>query len=127
MLGIMAIGGGWYSLEIPTWFRWIDRVSASRPLRRAVWLRMLLAAAWFNPLWIARHLLFLNLVSCEFDAIGLGLLGVGLRSFLINLPFSLLANYLIQNVLPSRHRFLASSSYSALTAIWYAVSARWVG
>lgn len=127
MLGVMILGGAWYSIEIPTWFRWIDRVTAHRPPRVALVLRMLLAAAWFNPLWIARHLLVLQLVSGHADRVSPALLGTALHSFLVNLPFSLLANFLIQNVVALRHRFLASSSYSALTAVYYALSARWFG
>ncbi|MBN8457983.1 MAG: hypothetical protein J0M04_09095 [Verrucomicrobia bacterium] len=124
MLGMALVGGGLYALEIPAWFRWIDRrvtaSGAAASLRRTV-----LAMAYFNPLWIARHLLLIKLFSGLTNQIGWGLLRVGAWSFLANIPISLAGNFVVQNLLPLRHRFLGSAIFSALMAVYYAVSTRW--
>ena len=63
VLGVMALGATLYAIEIPNWFAFIDkRVTEQRPVPRAL-QRTALALAYFNPLWIARHLLFLRLFS----------------------------------------------------------------
>lgn len=127
MVGIMAVAAIVYSWEVPRYFQWIDRRAEVWPPRRARLYRMGLAIAYFNPLWISRHLVFIVIVSGDISTLSWAILLTGFYSFLVNLPFSLAANYLIQNVIPLRHRFLASSSYSALTAVYYAASARRFG
>lgn len=127
MLGILLVGSTVYAFEIPNYFSWIDRrVKQSGGLRAAL-RRALLAMLYFNPLWIARHVLFLKIFMGQFGQIGWHLLSIGLMSFLVNIPISLLANYLIQNVVPPRQRFVASATFSALMAIYYALSAVWFG
>jgi len=120
-LGILIIGATLYATEIPTYFGWIDRRFAKddrwNPLKKAV-----LAQAFFNPLWIARHLLFIRLFSGRWNEIDWQLLRIGLDSFLLILPIGLLMNYLIQNRVPLTWRFLASALYSALMAIYFALS-----
>lgn len=122
MLGMMLVGGALYAVEIPNYFRWIDRrVPAQMGFRSAV-RRTLLALAYFNPLWIARHIFFIKLFSGEWQAIHWDLLRLGATSFLANIPLSLLANYLIQSRCPYRCRFAASAAFSTLMAIYYALS-----
>ena len=121
--GMMLVGGLIYSLEIPYYFRWIDKKTASIPKRRVTSVRTLLAIAYFNPVWIARHLFFIKIFSGSLNEIQFGLLVVAGQSFLVNIPISFIANYLIQNSVPLRWRFLASALFSALMAIYYAVSA----
>ena len=123
LAGMLLVGGGLYAWEIPAWFRWID--ARVPPSRGACLKRTGLAMLYFNPLWIARHLLFLKLFSGAFNQIGWGLLRTGLWSFLGNVPLSLAGNFVIQNWLPLRHRFLGSALFSACMAIYYAASARW--
>ncbi len=122
LLGVMALGGTVYAFEIPNYFNWIDRRTAAAPsdLARA-WGRTGLALLYFNPLWIARHLLFLSLFSGQWDAVGWGLLKTGALSWLINIPLSALGNYIIQVKLPLRRRFLGSAIFSGLMAIYYAL------
>jgi len=84
--------------------------------------RTLLALLYFNPLWIARHLLFIRCFSGQWEAVSTDLLRLGTSSFLANIPLAFLANYLIQNKLPSDWRFLSSAVFSALMAIYYASS-----
>jgi len=122
MLGIMFIGATVYAFEIPNWFAWIEhRTSRMTPLKGSL-ARTGLALLYFNPLWIARHLLFIALLTGDHSAIGWGLLRLGLLSFAVNIPIAFLANFLIQNRIPLRWRFLASATFSSLMAVYYALS-----
>ncbi len=116
MFGMMLVGGGLYALEIPAYFRWIDSIGA-RPLTRG-----LFAAAYFNPLWIARHLMFIRIFSGK--PIDWDLLSIGVTSFIYAAPVTLLANFLIQGVIPLRGRFFASASFSVTMAVYYALATR---
>ncbi len=84
--------------------------------------RTLMAMLYFNPLWIARHLLFIKLFTGRVEEINPGLLVVASWSFLVNIPVSLAANYLIQNHVKMKWRFLASAVFSSLMAVYYALS-----
>lgn len=123
-LGILIVGATLYATEISAYFRWIDKHfdNAGRwnPFKRAV-----LALAFFNPLWIARHLLFIRFFSDRWSEIDWQVLSIGMDSFLHIMPIGLLMNYLIQNRVPLNWRFLASALYSALMAIYFALSEVW--
>lgn len=122
LLGIMFIGATVYAFEIPNYFAWIDRkVTTEAPLKRAA-QRTGLAMAYFNPLWIARHLLFIKIASMDFGAIDLDLLILGTKSFVFNIPVAALANYLIQVKLPLKWRFVGSAIFSGLMAVYYALA-----
>jgi hypothetical protein len=115
LLGIAVVGGLVYSLEIPAWFSCINgRYSGLK--------RTLMATLYFNPLWIARHLMFIYLFSGEMSIIDWSLFSVALKSFAINLPLAIAANYIIQNKLPLSLRFFYSAVFSSLMAIYYALS-----
>lgn len=122
LLGMMAIGGTIYAFEIPNYFRWIDSRAAGQSGFRSSLHRTGLALAYFNPVWIARHLLFIAVVSGRWDQIDWNLLRLGLLSFSVNIPFTAGANYLIQNKLPLGWRFFASAVFSSLMAVYYALS-----
>ncbi|WP_217701394.1 hypothetical protein [Tenacibaculum aiptasiae] len=81
-----------------------------------------LAIAYFNPLWIFRHLAFIKLFTGNYDLINSQLLIIACWSFLANIPISFIANYLIQNKIRLDWRFMASAIFSALMAIYYALS-----
>jgi len=66
--------------------------------------------------------LFIKLFSGNFNQIDLNLLKIAWVSFLVNIPISFIANYLIQNKVNLSWRFLASAIFSALMAIYYAMS-----
>jgi len=127
MLGITVLGATLYAIEIPNYFRWIDKKVQNTGTFFSSIMRASIAMLFFNPLWIARHILFIKLFSGHFDEIGWNLLYIGTVSFLINIPFSLGANYLIQNKISLKHRFLASAIFSGLMAIYYSLSAHWFG
>lgn len=124
-LGVLAIGAGLYGFEIPRYFRWIESKMAPVPEKRRAMLKTGLALAYFNPLWIARHLALVYWVSGKTAEIGWQLLRTGGLSFLVNIPASILANYLIQNKVPLRYRFWASALFSGLMAIYYSMSSVW--
>jgi hypothetical protein len=143
-LVVMAIAGGViYRFEVPRWFRLLDRFEfdeatvarkrfarlLARPDRHLNWIgRTLGAILYFNPLWIARHMLFIRLAadpaSLLHGAAYLATLTAACKSFVVNLPISLAGNYLIQMRVPLRWRFLASSIFSAMLATAYALAYR---
>ena len=122
LLGMMLIGATFYAFEIPNYFDWIVEKTQFLKGIKATLSKTLLAILYFNPLWIARHLLFIKLFSGQFDAIGYNLLIIAFWSFLVNIPISFIANYIIQNRLKLKWRFLGSAVFSALMAIYYALS-----
>jgi hypothetical protein len=127
MVGIMVIGATLYAFEIPNYFKWIDRkVKGSGDLKSAM-NRAILAMLYFNPLWIARHILFIKLLTGQSDEIGWELVTIGAISFAVNIPISLLANYVIQNKITLKMRFLASAIFSGLMAVYYSLSEIWFG
>jgi len=120
MLGMMLVAATVYALEIPNYFNWIDRHVESNHIALK---RTALALLYFNPLWIARHLFFIKFFSSAWQDIGWGIIRIGFFSFMANIPLSIFANYIIQNKISLRWRFLASAIFSALMAIYYALSA----
>ena len=125
LLGMFIIGATIYSFEIPNYFRWIDQKIDKNGSFKSSITRAGLAMLYFNPLWIARHILFIHLISGKFDLIGWEIITVGAISFLFNIPISLIANYIIQNKIKLSFRFIASAIFSGLMAIYYSLSAIW--
>ena len=122
LLGMMAIAATLYAFEIPNYFAWIENKTKELNGVKKTLVKTLLAILYFNPLWIARHLLFIKLFSGNFHQINLNLLEIACLSFLVNIPISFIANYLIQNKVKLHWRFFASAIFSALMAIYYALS-----
>lgn len=118
---MLVLGGTLYAVEIPAWFRWIGRRYA-RPRFSDAIKRMLMAAAYFNPLWIARHLLFIRMFSEQWQTVSWDLLSIASQSFVYCLPVALPVNYLIQNHIPLAWRFFASSVFSAVMAVYFSLS-----
>lgn len=149
---VMLLGGLVYRLEIPAWFRRLDEFSLSattlarRPglglfaksvdetsdgASKLNWIgRTIGAMIYFNPLWIGRHQFFVSLATiggaAELPALVQTSLLTGCVSFLTNLPFSLVANYVIQRHLPMRFRFFASALATMLFTIKYALELRFL-
>ncbi|MDZ4198846.1 MAG: hypothetical protein U1E27_06120 [Kiritimatiellia bacterium] len=124
LAGMAGIGATLYALEIPAWFRWIDRHEPPGA-PAAAWRRTGWALLYFNPLWIARHLFFIRLFAGQSEALSWTLLSAGTKSFLLNIPIALAANGLIQNRIPPARRFTASAIFSGLMAVYYAWSGSW--
>lgn len=122
MLAMMLLGGSLYAWEIPGYFSFLQRRFNQSGYLNAL-KRTFSAAFFFNPLWIARHLVFIKVFSGEWMMITSDILVLATQSFVYCFPFSILANYLILNVISYKWRFFSSSIYSALTVIYFALSA----
>ena len=122
MIGIIIIGATFYAFEIPNYFSWIDRKLGNEKGNTKSLKRTVLALLYFNPLWIARHLFFINLFKGNLVSLNLSLVVIGIYSFILNIPISFIMNYLIQNKVKLKWRFTASAIFSALMAIYYALS-----
>ena len=123
LVGIMCVGATVYAFEIPNYFDWIVKKTQHLKGIKATLMKTGLAILYFNPLWIARHLLFINLFSGQVENINFSLLEIAFWSFLANIPISFVANYIIQNRFKIKWRFLGSAVFSAVMAIYYALSA----
>lgn len=121
-LGMVFIGATLYAFEIPNYFNWIETKTKNLKGINYILSKTGLAIAYFNPLWIARHLLFIKLFSGDFASINLNLLHIALLSFAVNIPISFFANFIIQTKTKLQWRFVASALFSALMAIYYALS-----
>ena len=119
---MIFLGATIYAFEIPNYFAWIDKKTVYYKGIKKTLAKTGLAIAYFNPLWIARHLFFIKLFSGNYDQINSTLLLIAFWSFLANIPVSFMANYLIQNNAKLDWRFLASAIFSAIMAIYYALS-----
>jgi len=122
LLGMVLIGATIYAFEIPNYFNWIERKTKGFSKHKLTLAKASLAIAYFNPIWIFRHLLFIKLCTKQLDQIDISLFQIALWSFLVNIPISFIANYLIQNKVHLNWRFVASAIFSAVMAIYYALS-----
>ncbi len=122
LLGMILVGAIVYSFEIPNYFAWIDKKTNSYHGIKKMLARTGLAIAYFNPIWIFRHLAFIKLFSGNYSQINVSLFVIAFWSFLVNIPISFIANYLIQNKIKLDWRFVASAIFSGLMAIYYALS-----
>lgn len=125
MLGVFLLGTTVYAIEIHNYFALVRARVPAPKTSRARWSRAMLAVAWFNPLWIARHQFFLKGFSGSLGVPGTNLIVLGSVSFLVNLPVALVVNYLIQNAVAAPRRVYASAAYSAATAVFYALMEIW--
>ena len=121
MLAMLVLGGSLYAWEIPSYFGFLQR-RFNQPGYLDALKRTLSAALFFNPLWIARHMIFLKLFAGEWAAVSPDILVLATHAFIYCFPVSLLVNYIILNVISYRWRFFSSSIYSALTVIYFALS-----
>ncbi|PKV51736.1 hypothetical protein ATE84_3834 [Aquimarina sp. MAR_2010_214] len=119
---MILVGATIYAFEIPNYFSWIDRKAANLNGVKKTLAKTGLAIAYFNPLWIFRHLAFIKFFSGNYEQINNNVLLIAFWSFLANILISFVANYLIQNKIRLDWRFMASAIFSALMAIYYALS-----
>ncbi|TVR80962.1 MAG: hypothetical protein EA409_07285 [Saprospirales bacterium] len=124
-LGILFTGSTLYAWEIQTYFKWIDRKISKMGVKKRMLANTTLALIYFNPLWIARHLVIIYLFSGKAGDISSGLLYSALIAFLVNIPLSIFANFIIQNKISLKFRFWASATFSGLMAIYYSMSSIW--
>ena len=122
LAGIILIGATLYAVEIPNYFDWIEsRVKVISPFKKSLF-KTGLAILYFNPLWIARHLAIIQISSGKITTLSWDILRIASWSFLVNIPISIVANYMIQNKIKAGCRFYASAVFSALMAVYYALA-----
>lgn len=119
---MIVIGATLYAFEVPNYFNWIDRRTSNIKGIKLILTRTFMAMLFFNPLWIARHLVFIKLFSLQYDAISIQILEIAFWSFLANIVISFIGNFVIQNKISLKWRFMASAILSSLMAIYYAMS-----
>lgn len=145
LLALSLIGGLVYQYEVPLWFRWLDHrrftdmqlqrfpllkhlTLPQDDLHRLGWFgRTLGAMVYFSPVWIVRHMLVLKIATTPWAQIAWAssinlLWSASCKSFLVNMPFSLLGNYMIQAKMPLKYRFLGSIIMTGLFSIAYALA-----
>ena len=120
-MGILFLGGLIYALEIPNYLKWLNK-KFSEDRFSIKFLSAVLFTLYFNPLWIARHLLVLNVFKGNFNQVNLNLLKIGLDSFIYSFFFTLPVNYIIINKIPFKWKFTVTAVFSSSMAIYYAVS-----
>lgn len=124
-LGMFVTGSTLYAAEINMYFAWIEKKADSLPGISRKSLKTVMALIYFNPLWIARHMCLVYLLSGKLSQISPELLKAASIAFLVNIPVSVAANYLIQNVIPLRYRFWSSATFSGIMAVYYSMSSLW--
>ena len=120
-MGILFLGGLVYAFEIPNYLRWLAKKFYKDELYTKI-LSSVLFTLYFNPLWIARHLLILNLFKGNFDQITWDLLRIGFDSFIYSFFFTLPVNYIIINKIPVKWKFAVTAVFSSSMAVFYALS-----
>jgi len=122
LIGMVLVGATFYAFEIPNYFKWIEIKTQNLKGFTYLLSKTSLAIAYFNPLWIARHLFFIKLFSRQFNSLNWSIFNIAFISFVVNIPISFFANFIIQTKTPLKWRFFASAVFSALMAIYYALS-----
>ena len=118
-LALLIAAALFYSIEIPKWFGMLEKYCPNR------FGKTVGAVLYFNPLWIARHMLVIKFGESYFNhsillkEIPLCLM-LGLKSFLANIPISIIGNYIVQVKVPFQYRFLGSVILTGIFAIVYA-------
>ena len=120
LFGIMFVGATIYTFEIPNYFAWIEKKCTKYKGHKLQAIKTLYALLYFNPLWIARHLLIIDVLT--FGSSSFSVFVIAIKSFVVNIPISLFANFFIQNQIKLTNRYIASAIFSGVMAIYYAFS-----
>lgn len=125
-LGMLILGATIYTLETVNVFHWIENTSLKRFSGiKAKLFKTLAILLFFNPFWIFRHYLFIDIFSGNFNTIEFPMLMTASVAYSVNIPFSFIMNYIIQNEIPLKHRYIGASFISALMVIFFALSKLW--
>ena len=125
-IGMLILGATIYTLETVNVFHWIEKTSLKKFSGFSSKIFKTIAIIlFFNPIWIFRHYVFIDLFSGNFNNIGSGMLVTASVAYVVNIPFSVVMNYIIQNEIPLKHRFIGASVLSALMVIFFALSKIW--
>jgi hypothetical protein len=138
---VTLLGRYIYAIETPKWFGFLAIWKRPTmplgffgyfvaPIKDGValnWLGKTLATTlWFNPLWIARHMLVLELANIvtgktSFMAFLPHAISLGSVSFVMQFPVAVVVNYIIICRLNDNSRFIWASIFSGALAIYYAI------
>lgn len=124
-LVMFLIGSTLYAFEITNYFKWIESRFGHQHGFRYKWLKASYALLYFNPLWISRHMFFIIISSRQWDKLNFQILSSASTAFFINIPVSIIANYVIQNRIEPKFRFWASAIFSGIMAIYYSMGMVW--
>ncbi|EKE03353.1 MAG: hypothetical protein ACD_20C00214G0023 [uncultured bacterium] len=133
-----------YQWEIPIFFKLIENAKLSENKftslpafkvflnqdMRFNWIGKTIAVTlFFNPFWISRHMLIIELgtthwASINFFEFSITSLELGYKLFLVTLPIVFIGNFIVQNKISHKNRFLGNAVLSGLLAIFYAVGYR---
>ncbi len=138
---VTLLGRFVYAIEIPKWFGFLSCWHKSSPpkgISLKFWVKIgkhyyfnwltktLGATLWFNPFWIARHMIVLELANIiagktNFFSFLSESIYLGSISFVGQFPIAMIVNYIIICRLSDKSRFIWSSIFSGLLAIYYAI------
>jgi len=138
---VALLGRFVYAIEMPKWFGFLANwKSVKMPssyfkffctqTNEGValnWLGKTLGTTfWFHPLWIARHMLVLELANIVIGKTSLlaflpQAVSLGSISFVLQFPVAVVVNYIIICRLNEKSRFICASIFSGMLAIYYAV------
>lgn len=122
LLGMIIIGGTVYAFEIPNFFAWLEKRTANYTDTKKWIAKTNWATLYFSPLWVARHMIFIQILVGKWSDLSWNILIVAFWSFLFSLPVTYIGNYLIQNKISMKYRFIGSSIFSGIMAVYYALS-----
>ncbi len=120
LLGMALVGATLYAVEIPAFFRWLHKQMPQPQTLGEAFGKGVIAQAYFNPLWVARHFFFIAIFSEA--TLSWDILSISLHSFGAILPVALFFNCLIQYKIPLQWRFFCSAAFSASMAVYYSLS-----
>lgn len=141
LLIITLVGRYIYAIETPKWFGFLATWKTNTEPKGWVrffwdehlgkyyfnWITKSVGSTfWFHPIWIARHMLVLELANILTGQTSLleflpQALKLGTASFIMQFPVAILVNYIIICRVKPETRFIWASIFSGLLSIYYAV------
>ena len=138
---VALLGRFIYAIEIPKWFGFLatwKKQTATNGFSHIFWEKesetphlnwlgkTIGATIWFHPIWIARHMLVIELANIiigktSFIEFLPEALKLGTISYIGQFPIAVVVNYIIICKLNEETRFIWSSVFSGLLAIYYAI------
>ncbi|MBX9880183.1 MAG: hypothetical protein K2Y22_17120 [Candidatus Obscuribacterales bacterium] len=147
LVALLLAGGLVYQYEIPTWFNRLSEVCLPKKVAGLPVLRHLTenrdeqlglnglartigAVFYFNPFWIARHMLFIKLATTSWSELMPTMvlfwaIILATKMFILNLPIAVMGNFIIQDKLPLHLRYAGSIILSTIFSITYALAYAW--
>ena len=142
LIFVALLGRFVYAIEMPKWFGFLanwNRENSPKGIFNYFcikiengyglnWLGKTLGTTfWFHPLWIARHMLVLEMANIVTGKTALvdflpQAVSLGSISFVLQFPVAVVVNYIIICRLNEKSRFIWASIFSGVLAIYYAIA-----